>query len=507
MRKWLLLLVFLCGIVLCSCCLADSYVLDEIYAAVDIPDEYVVLTPKNLSDFAVWMESKGLDTESVTNDFLRRGVLLQAWNEDEGRVFEIRAEQTDETQIVFDVNVQTTEYRSQYRLSHYPNNEYEGYDFSSSEWKNTGDAGRFLMLKYVRRESGEILYRGYMRKTIRNGYEITLDMQVSDRSLTSKDNSALNTIWNSFRFVEVLDLPPAAKAQINITGAPPTETHSQSFNITGTAAEGVKFTAVVMGLNYPDPVVSEMTVGKNGKVSIPIKIPREGVFLITVTAEYKDEEVLELAYPVTYQRTMLAVNFTTSPGETTAVDEIKFAGTSEAGASIQVFVDGELALTKKVTSAGKFAVTTDLKEEGTHEVALVFSKKGLADRRFTFTVTRRWSDADTLASLKKQAVKPSYKQLTSKPEKYEGRILGYTAYITDVSQSGMDWVITMAMSRKNGKYSNYFLVIATEEPSFKAGDKVEVYGTFEGMSLSVGEDGSEEINYPCMNLLLFVTTE
>lgn len=46
------------------------------------------------------------------------------------------------------------------------------------------------------------------------------------------------------------------------------------------------------------------------------------MFLITITGEYQGEEVVELAYPVTYQRTLLTVNFTTKPGDTVSQDEV-----------------------------------------------------------------------------------------------------------------------------------------------------------------------------------------
>ncbi len=82
---------------------------------------------------------------------------------------------------------------------------------------------------------------------------------------------------------------PAAQGQrpILITDEPPAETNEQEFEIEGTAAEGVTLTAVVMGLSYPEPIVTEATAGKNGKFSLPINLPREGVFLITITGEYR----------------------------------------------------------------------------------------------------------------------------------------------------------------------------------------------------------------------------
>ena len=277
MRKVVPCLLLLLLLLACAPALAETYVFDQLYATMEMPEGYIVLTPDNLADYADWLEARGSSLEETTNDFLARGVLLQAWTEENDACFELRAVQNERSESIFDVNEQTSDVRGTYRTSHYPKNEYEGYEFTTSEWKNT-DNGRFLVLRYTRRDNGEILYRGFMRRTIRNGYEIDFDMQIYGRSTTNKDNTNLNKIWETFTFVEVLPLPPKASAKINISDVPPTETNEQEFEIEGTAAEGVSLTAVVMGLSYPEPIVTEVTVGKNGKFALPINLPREGVF-------------------------------------------------------------------------------------------------------------------------------------------------------------------------------------------------------------------------------------
>lgn len=508
MRRALLWLVLSLMLLVGTPALAEIYVFDDLYASMEVPDSYVVLTEKNIAQYADWLEARGTSMEDAMNDFASRGVLLQAWAEDDDACFELRARKDDTTQLIFDVNEQTSDLRGQYRTSHYPDNEHPGYEFSASEWKNT-ENGRFLVLRYVRRDSGEILYRGLMRRTIRNGYEIDFDMQVYGRAASNKDNANLNKIWESFRFIEVLPLPPAAAAKINLTEEPPQETNEQVLNIKGTAEEGVKLTAVTMQMNYPEPMVSEVVVGKGGQFVLPVKFPREGVFLIAITGEYREEEVVELVYLVTYQRTLLAVNFTEKPNAVVTTDEVSIKGTAEPGATIQVFLDGATLPSKKVNSAGKFSFQVSANEEGEHEVLLIFGKKGLADRRFTLTYNRKWTDTDMLKYLKKQAVAPTYSQLTSQMQNYEGRIVGYRAYLLDVAQSGDECIMTMALSKKDGKYINPVLVTADAPPSFEVGQRVMMYGTCEGMSLSTGtvEDDAEEESYPCFDLLLFASLE
>lgn len=53
--------------------------------------------------------------------------------------------------------------------------------------------------------------------------------------------------------------------------------------------------------------MTEVTVGANGKFKMPVTLPKEGVYLLTLTGENQGEDVVELAYPVTYSRTLLPV--------------------------------------------------------------------------------------------------------------------------------------------------------------------------------------------------------
>lgn len=501
----LLLLLLLC-IGVCSTASAEVYVLDELYANVDVPAEFtIVLRPGYLEKYAEWLESKGGSLEETTNDFIRRGVLLQCWNEEGDLCFEVTATQNENTLLIYDVNKQSESVRRTYRLSHYPRNEFEqqGYTFTDATWKNHSRSDRFLVLPYRRTEMGETLYRGFMRRTIRNGYEITLDLQVHGRSSSNKDNNLLNDIWDTFTFVEIHDMPAAASAKVNITTPPPRETNENNFIMEGTAAEGVKLTSVVIGLNYKTPLLYEVVVGDSGKFKIPVSLPKEGVYMMTITGEHEGEDVIELAYPITYSRTLLTVNVTSEVPSVIETGHLHITGTSEPGAEIQLFLNSEAVDTKKVTSKGKFAVDFSFPEEGVYELTMVFSKKGLGDRRISYTISRKWSDADTLKQLEKDAIKPSYKNLVNKMSGYEGRIMGYTGYVMSASQSGDEWIMQMALSRKNSKYSNYILVICPEEPAYAVGSKVLMYGTCLGMSASVDGEG-EEVgeSYPCFELLL-----
>ncbi len=507
MRKLLLCTLILLLALACAGARAETQIFDDLRATIDIPDSYIVLKSDNLTENADWLESRGLSMEDVSNDFIKRGVLIQCWTADADACFELVAVQTDQSKNIFDVNEQEDTVRARYRLSHYPENTFQaqGYDFSSADWKNTPE-GRFLILRYIMRENGEILHRGLMRRTIRNGYEITLDMQVYGRSLTNKDNSALNKIWDTFHFVEVLELPPAASAKINITEPPPTETNKADFTIEGTATQDVKLTAVIMGLSSPTPILVETEVGASGKFKMPVSLTKEGVFMITITGDYQGEPVIELAYPVTYQHTLLTCVLDSPLPDVITTPELILTGDSEPGSSIQVILNNEPVLQKKVTAAGRFKIEVETKEEGPYELVLVFSKKELADRRIVHTFTRKWSEADMIQELKSRSIKPGYATLTKKIAGYEGRTMGYKCYFLGSSKAGDEYIARMALSKKGAEYISIILVTCKEEPTMAVGSQVWMYGTCVGMSLPQ-EDDETKASYPCFELLLFASVE
>lgn len=515
MRKWIWAAVLTLALLLIAMpAWAETHVFDNLFASVEVPDTYITLTPDNVASYEEWLQAHSTSSEEAANDMLARGVLLQCWTNEGDACFELTATQTDETLNIFDINEQSTSVRAKYRLGHYPDNLYfeQGYEFSSADWKNTTN-GRFLVLRYVQRVNGELDHRGLMRRTIRNGYEITFDMQVYGRALTNKDNAALNKIWESFKFIEVKPLPAAASAKVNITEAPPAETNEATFTLAGTAAEGVKFTAVVMGLSYPDPMLSEVEVGKSGKFKLPIKLPKEGVFMVTVTAELSGEDVLELAYPVTYQRTLLTINVNTEVPDQVLTDELTIQGTSTPGATIQVFVNDELVDTKKVVAAGRFKVVLDTSLEGNYDVVLAFSKGGLADRRLNYQFVRKWSQADMAKQLASEAIQPGYSTLVKKIDGYDGRIMGYKCYLVEATQSGDDWILKMALTKKGDTYSGIILVTSSDQPTSPVGTRLMMYGKSVGMSVPSDEasttDGTEQAtsteSYPCFELLLMTS--
>ena len=173
MRKFFLSLLILLCMLLPAAALADSFTFADQGAACSIPDgKYTVITPDNVSSQTAWLEKNGKSADSILADFADRGVLLQAWSAGGDVCIEITAVQDLYAQQFYDVNQVSESERKNYRIGHSSDKTGEwraqGYDYTSADWKKYKYAGRFLMLEYTRTANG-MTYRGYARKTIRNG--------------------------------------------------------------------------------------------------------------------------------------------------------------------------------------------------------------------------------------------------------------------------------------------------------------------------------------------------
>ena len=111
MRKAIPCLLLLLLLLACAPALAETYVFDQLYATMEMPEGYIVLTPDNLNNYSDWLEARGSSMEIASNDFLARGVLLQAWTEEGDACFELRAVQNERSASIFDVNEQTSDVR------------------------------------------------------------------------------------------------------------------------------------------------------------------------------------------------------------------------------------------------------------------------------------------------------------------------------------------------------------------------------------------------------------
>ena len=496
LRKFLFILVgaLLLTLTFSAVSLAETYSFGDVRASVNIPEEFEqVLTPYNLGSNRDWLEQHGLDHDALSNSFDQEGILLMAYDEDNNRTLVITALRDVDGQTYFDLNNQDEAMRKEFRVSHTNGTAYGilGYTYSSAKWANYGkNALRFLQTEYTLRQEGELICAGYQRRTIRNGYTITLDMQVRDRSPKQADSALLEKVMKTWEFTEVLPMP-ALPIKLSLTSAPPTETSEATFTIKGTTAKKAKVTATLFSLGTTGGQTFSDTANNSGSFAIKVTLPSQGVYSLTLTAELEGSITAQRLYSVTFKQGVLPVELTVTPGDSLD-DETIISGTTEAGAKIQLSVSGPVPY-NKIVSGNKFSFKVDTHIEGTYQFVLAVTKKGMHDRTFSYTGTRTYTDSERGEKTRSNARKMAYDNL-AKTEN-QGRSIWVEGYITGVTQSINEWVVTLATAKSGSGYKDICYLICQEKPNYPMESKVRVYGTAAGTYTVLNDDGNVR-SYP-----------
>lgn len=492
-----MLLVFAAALLLISMAAmasAETYSFGEIRAQVDIPSDYeTVLTLYNLSSQTDWIASQGMDYDALANSFESEGILLEAIDADTNRTLVISALRDTDAQTYFDLNNQDEDMRKEFRTSHTNGSAYSilGYSYSSAKWANYGKVNlRFLQTKYTLRQNGQLVCSGYQRRTIRNGYTITLDMQVRDRTAKDADNAALEAVMKTFNFTEILPMPELP-VKLTVSTAPPAETSESTFTIKGTTARKATVTAAVFSLGSPGGQSFKTTANGSGSFSIKVTLSAQGVYSLTLTAEAEGAVTAQRLYSVNFQQGVLPVDLVAHPGDTLN-DETVFSGTTATGAKTQLAVSGPINYSKTVTG-NKFNFTVDTSAEGTYQFVLSVTKKGMQERSFTFTAVRSYTDTERVEKVRAQAKKMTYANLPKAESR--GKYVVETGWITGVEKNIDEWVVTFAMTKSGSSYKDIVYLICREEPAFTEDAYVKVYGLAAGTFSEISDDGKIK-SYP-----------
>ena len=505
MRKIILfLLILLCLLPVYA--LADSFTFAEQGASCSIPNgQYTIITPENAADMTAWLEKEQKSADAVLADFAERGVLLQAWSSAGDVCLEITAVQDQYALQYHDVNQVSEEERKTYRLGHSSDKTGEwraqGYDYTSAQWKNYKNAKRFLVLEYTRTVGGQT-YRGYARKTIRNGWHFHVDYQVYGRSLKSSDKKALEAVMSSWQFLEVTARPSTSTTKVIFTSTPPQETNTGKFTVAGTGSTGLKVVGVVMRMSSSDVHRFESEIDSKGKFEMSVKLPKEGLWMMTYTVLNGEEVVEEGAFDaITYDDTLLLVSLNSDLPATMALtgSSLTISGTTMKQTKVQCIVDGRYNKQITTNNSGAFSFTIDTSAEGIYNITLVFEKKGYNARRFRCEATREFTEEDLKQSIRDNAVKPSYANLKKKIDAYRGRYMIYTLYIRDVSPTATGYLTFAGMTKtKSGVYKELVVIRTSEEPGWSAGQSARMYLKCLGMYDVIGSDGTN--SYPYFDL-------
>ena len=506
MRKFFLSLLILLCMLLPAAALADSFTFADQGAACSIPDsKYTVITPDNVSSQTAWLEKNGKSADSILADFADRGVLLQAWSAGGDVCIEITAVQDLYAQQFYDVNQVSESERKNYRIGHSSDKTGEwraqGYDYTSADWKKYKYAGRFLMLEYTRTANG-MTYRGYARKTIRNGWHIHVDYQVYGRTPKKSDQNALEAIMTSWEFLEVSARPASSATKVIFSSTPPQETNTGKFTLAGTGSTGLKVIGVVMRMSSSDVHRFEAEIDSKGKFEMIVKLPKEGLWTMTYTVFNGEEVVEEGAFDaITYDDTLLPVRLNTAFPKSMELNgsSLTISGTTMKQTKVQCIVDGRYNKAITTNNSGAFSFTFDTNEEGIYNITLVFEKKGYSARRFRCEAKREFTEEDRKQSIRDEAVKPSYANLKKKIDGYRGRYMVYTLNIKEITQTSTGYLTFAGMSKtKSGVYKEIVAIRTTEEPVWRVGTAVRMYLKCLGMYDVVSDEGTD--SYPYFDL-------
>lgn len=501
-RIFLLMAVIL--ICLPAAVLAQTYTFGDVRASVDIPAEYeTVLTPYNLATQGEYLAAQGKDAETLQAEFAAEGVLLMAIDAETDRTLVITALKDVDAQTYFDLNLQDEDMRKEFRVSHSNGSAYGvlGYSYTDKkpEWKNYGgDTLRFLVTKYSLRQEGQLVCTGYQRRTIRNGYTITLDMQVRGRMAKENDNDALEAVMKTWQFTEILPMP-ALPIKLTVSSAPPASTNEGTFTITGSTQKKATVTATVFSMGKANGETFTTVANNSGNFSLPVKLSSQGVYSLTLTAEAPDAIAAKRQYKISYRKNELPVEITAAPPAVLS-DETLVAGSTIAGAKIQLAVSGPAEYVRSTT--GKtFSFKVDTSAEGTYHFVLSVNKKGMEEQVFTYTASRTYSDLERRDRIRESARRIDYKNLAK--NEYQGRTAKETGYVTSVTQTISEWVVTLALTKTNaGNYKEIIYVICQEEPGVTTDAQVTVYGQTAGAYSVLNEEGNVKV-YPRMNAYFF----
>lgn len=506
MRKIYALLLILALLFAALPASADSYQFGKLFMLVDIPlDEYLVqITPQTVNQYADFLATIGHTPESMLDYFNQDGVLVWAYDEADGRTLVITAVQDAPAKEYYDINEQTPATRATYRASHTNGTFYSkaDYSFESCEWKNFGDEqGRFLMVRYNRKIDGKVAWRGEWRRTIRNGYTLTIDMRVVGRNVSSGDIGALNRIQNSISFVTMTEAPEALLT-LAFSAPPPESTNSDTFTVKGTTRPGASVVAAYAALQSSKSKVFSATADAKGAFSIDVTLPGKDLYNVIVSATYgegtENAQDASETFSVDYDPTALPVSFTSPFPEAFTTDSFKLSGTTMTGVTIQMVVNNELQ-TKKTGNNRTFSFTVDTSREGDYQIQLTFTKKDYDTKVFSYLIRREMDDGQRRQTIRDTSISPDYASVSRSPARYEGRVLRYKGYVTDVQEKGGEWVVTFATDKSGGAFNNPIIALSDTPVTADPDTQVTLYGTMNGTYTFLSDQG-QELTYPRVNL-------
>ena len=244
------------------------------------------------------------------------------------------------------------------------------------------------------------------------------------------------------------------------------------------------------------------TADAKGAFLIDVTLPGKDLYNVIVSAAYgegtENEQDTSETFSVDYDPTALPVSFTAPFPEVFTTDSFKVSGTTMTGVTIQMVVNNELQ-TKKTGNNRTFSFTVDTAREGEYQIQMTFTKKDYDTKVFSYVIRREMDDGQRRQTVRDTSISPDYANISRSPERYEGRVLRYKGYVTDVQENGSEWVVTFATDKSGSNYKNLLIALSDTPVSADPDTLVTLYGTMNGTYTFLSEQG-QEVTYPRVNL-------
>ena len=560
LRKFLFVILVALLAAACTAALADTeYSISPAPAVVTLKDNRTVVTAETLGDHPELLTVIGMSKEDTLADWESRGVVLQAWSQINPKTWtaskskytclEICVLQDgDAAQFPDMVHAEDRTVWASYEESCKANLSALGYTFQTVEKpQKTADTNRYLLLLYKRTtDSGE--YRGYMARTVFNGYTIVFDLKAyNQKPVPGTHDNELYRVIRTLADSGTAGLPAVSgetpdgtadtpsgegtenaagtgtaessgTGMLDITVGPPRETNTNTFTVEGVTAPGAQVIGVLMkSVGDPMPQRFETTAhAKNGSFKLKMTIPEneESVWLMTLNVYESAESNTIIADKVfdftTYKKTLIPCELDESVPEKIYADELVIQGTTMKAVEVQCIATNSAGQTVfspnpiHPNGTGRFTFKIPLDDEDVYSISLVITKKGYDVNRQSFTVQRFLTDEARLDQIRKKAEKNlGYGTFRSRIEQYVGKITKFSVWITAIDQIGDEWRITAAGAKTGDHYSQLLMYFTQEEPPFSvdAEKKLTLYGKCIGLYQIQSEESVESI--PSLDLLLF----
>jgi hypothetical protein len=465
------------------------------------PDGWTVVTPETATRYAALL---GVSSEVAAEVMRSDNVIVAAFGTGADIAMRVRMEETSVSAVYFDIDRYTTAMRNAIRADYLDDAAWKvtGVRFSAAEWKNPSKSGRYLRLTYIRRSEGETIARGLMAFTVRNGREVTLQIEATGRQLTSKEVQLFDQWIAETTFEPRLEMP-LLPTELVFEQPLVRETNGLSVRVKGSTAPGALVTgSLTQGSDAPFKV-GEAVAKSTGAFTLNLTLPREGTWTLRVESALEGRETSVSETQLTANTARIPFNLNT-PLEGEVWDaQPRLAGVTLAGTEITVSDGGNVS--KRTTSDGAFSIKLGQEPAGTRVVTVTLRKKGFEERTIQYVFERRWQTDDYEAYLKSQVKSLSYANLVADPAKYTGRIVKWSGVANSASDD--EGVTNMILVTAPGKAETARVYcLADEAPQVDPDGEVTVYGEITGEVITIeGGDGETSATLPIMKLLMIAS--